>query len=56
MQVLEAAKKSNKDYDQAREASNKAFSGYVNAFDEYLQYEKTGIVYFYLFLMLLFNF
>lgn len=42
--VMEAGKKASKDYDSAREASNKAFAAYLVAFDEFLHYDKTKII------------
>jgi hypothetical protein len=42
--ILEAAKKSNKGYDQSREATDKAFSAYLVAFEEFLVSEKTGVI------------
>lgn len=42
--VMDSAKKASKDYDQARESTNKAFSAYLVAFDEFLHFEKTGVI------------
>jgi len=42
--ILEAAKKSNKSYEQARETADKYFSAYLIAFEEFLVSEKTGAI------------